>query len=60
MTPQEILETNPILKSPDLGSGLVRWQKIRDAVEAAHPNLNRMRQAEMIGRVIEQMKGSGQ
>mgnify|MGYP003109975711 FL=1 len=60
MTPQEILETNPILKSPELGSGLARWQKIRDAVEAAHPNLNPMRQAEIIGKVIERLEGSGQ
>ena len=60
MTPKEILEANPTLTSPDLGSGLARWQKIRDAVEAAHPGLNTMRQAEMIGRVIEQMRGSGQ
>tara|TARA_R110002020_G_scaffold35713_9_gene107600 strand:+ start:9146 stop:9328 length:183 start_codon:yes stop_codon:yes gene_type:complete len=60
MTPKEILEANPILTSPDLGSGLARWQKIRDAVEAAYPGLNTMRQAEIIGKVIEQMKGSGQ
>ena len=51
-----ILKDNPILLERDFKSRVDMWEKIRDAVERKHPNLNPEEQAAIIGGIIERLK----
>ena len=52
----KILAENPILKDPSFRDDLDLWAKIRDAVEASHPDLSQEERGELIGRAMAAAK----
>jgi len=51
-----ILKDNPVLLERDFKSRVDMWEKIRDAVERKHPDMDTEKQAAIIGGIIERLK----
>ena len=51
-----ILKDNPVLLERDFKSRVDMWEKIRDAVERKHPDMDTEKQAAIIGSIIERLK----